>query len=289
MILDAGKLTNYAAAPWGCCYERAGGKIGMNKPNLGNGESSLAAASAVCAQQANNASSAGPHCGELRPPFSAITQAPAQVQTYSRPAPGESRQASHSPLPARRFPAPVPPAAPPPPKNLIFTILWAIAMIYRWQIGLWAVEVIYRFPSRNIINATLVGTNTTVSYLQRNGWLAVRRRQSSPVFRPPQSTSTKHVKYFGGGGGLPWLAPVVTGLEALGHTVSWAVRTCSPQTAGGKPQPLFLVQAGIWVSTIAAFPVFFPCAPETDWVYHHLVQIKPRTITRPTSASCFHF
>ncbi len=117
---------------------------------------------------------------------------------------------------------------------------------------------VYRFQS-NIINATLVGTNTTVSYYT-NGWLAVEGDIVTGF--APAININEHVKYFGGGGGLrvgarrnrfePWAHGLVGGAHL------------QPQTAGGSRSSLS-VQAGIGLDY--RLHSRFSVRAETDWVY----------------------
>ena len=217
----------------------------MKKPILGMAII-LAAASAVCAQQASNASSAG-RTAENSPAVFSDTNA-AQVNLFEASA-SESRSFALA-TPAAD-PAPVP-AAPAPKPNFVY----GNRDDYRWQIGL-GVEV-YRFQS-NIINATLVGTNTTVSYYT-NGWLAVEGDIVTGF--APAINVNEHVKYFGGGGGVrvgarrnrfePWAHGLVGGAHL------------QPQTAGGSRSSLS-VQAGIGLDY--RLHSRFSVRAETDWVY----------------------
>src|SRR5258708_1214001 len=186
----------------------------MNKPILGMAII-LAAASVVCAQQANNASSAGRTAENSAAVFSDTSAAQVNLSEASA---SESRSFA---LATAADPAPVP-AAPAPKPNFIY----ANRDDYRWQIGL-GVEV-YRFQS-NIINATLVGTNTTVSYYT-NGWLAVEGDIVTGF--APAINVNEHVKYFGGGGGLRVGAPR-NQLEPSAHGLVGGAHL-QPQTAGGS-------------------------------------------------------
>ena len=66
---------------------------------------------------------------------------------------------------------------------------------YRWQLAL-GVEF-FRFQS-NLINASMVGLNTTVTYFT-NDWFALEGNLVTGF--APQIYDREHVKYFGGGGG----------------------------------------------------------------------------------------
>jgi len=106
---------------------------------------------------------------------------------------------------------------------------------YRWQLGV-GVEFL-RFQSSRI-NASLVGTNTTVTYFT-NDWFAVEGNLVTGF--APQIYDREHVKYFGGGGGVrvgsrrarwePWAHALAGG----GHL--------QPQTADASRTAL-MVQAG---------------------------------------------
>jgi len=106
---------------------------------------------------------------------------------------------------------------------------------FRWQLGL-GVEF-FRFQSSRIY-ASLVGTNTTLSYFT-NGWFAVEGNVVTGF--APQIYDREHVKFLGGGGGVrigsrkqrwePWGHALVGG----GHLL--------PQTADASKTAL-MVQAG---------------------------------------------
>ena len=163
----------------------------------------------------------------------------------SVPAPG------NSPAVAVTKAAPVP-AAPAPKPNFVF----GSRDDYRWQLGL-GVSFI-RFQS-NIYNASLVGTNTTVSYFT-NGWLALEGDIVTGF--APTINVNEHVKYFGGGGGIrvgarrnrfePWVHALVGGAHL------------QPQTAGNSRNGLS-AQAGIGLDY--RLHSRFSIRAETDWVY----------------------
>jgi hypothetical protein len=107
---------------------------------------------------------------------------------------------------------------------------------YRWQLGL-GVEF-FRFQS-NVIDASLVGLNTTVTYFT-NSWFALEGNMVTGF--APQIYDREHVKLFGGGGGIriggrraqwePWAHAVVGGAHL------------QPQTAGSSRNSL-MAQTGI--------------------------------------------
>ena len=220
----------------------------MKKPILGMAII-LGFASAVCGQQAINASSAERPAENSAGPSSDTSVAPANVvdssitetrgYTFATPAPGASD------------PAPLP-AAPAPKPNF----LYGNRDDYRWQLALGV--GFYRFQS-SIINASLVGTNTTVSYFT-NGWLAVEGNFVTGF--APAINVNEHVKYFGGGGGIrvggrrnrfePWAHALVGGAHL------------QPRTAGNSPSA-FSVQGGIGLDY--RLHSRFSVRGETDWVY----------------------
>ena len=205
----------------------------------------LGAACAMNAQQANNAPSTGRSAENSAAPFSDTSAAQANLFETST---SESRSFA---LATPADPAPVP-AAPAPKPNFIY----GNRDDYRWQLGLGV--GFYRFQS-NIINASLVGTNTTVSYFT-NGWLAVEGNIITGF--APAINVNEHVKYFGGGGGIrvggrrnrfePWAHALVGGAHL------------QPQTAGNS-RSAFSVQAGIGLDY--RLHSRFSVRGETDWVY----------------------
>jgi hypothetical protein len=218
----------------------------MKKPILGMAII-LGSACAVCAQQANNAPSTERSTENAAAPFSDTSAA--QVNLFET-----ANSESHSfalAAPGAPDPAPVP-AAPAPKPNFIY----GDRDDYRWQLSL-GVEF-YRFQS-NIINASLVGTNTTVSYYT-SSWLAVEGNIVTGF--APAININEHVKYFGGGGGIrvggrrnrfePWAHALVGGAHL------------QPQTAGNSRNALS-AQAGIGLDY--RLHARFSVRGETDWVY----------------------
>jgi hypothetical protein len=218
----------------------------MKKPILGMAII-LGAACALSAQQTSNSPLTGRSPENAAAPFSDTSAA--QANLFETDA-----SASHSfALPTPRAPeaAPLPAAPAPKPK-----FLFGNRDDYRWQLAL-GVEFL-RFQS-NIINASLVGTNTTVSYFT-NGWFAVEGNIVTGF--APSILKNEHVKYVGGGGGFrvggrrhrfePWVHALVGGAHL------------QPQTSGGS-RAAFSAQAGIGLD----FRVNsrFSVRGETDWVY----------------------
>jgi hypothetical protein len=205
----------------------------------------LSAACAMNAQQANNAPSAGRSAENAAAAFSDTSAAQANLFET-----GASESRSFA-LAAPGAPAPVP-AAPAPKPNFVF----GSRDDYRWQLGL-GVSFI-RFQS-SIYNASLVGTNTTVSYFT-NGWLALEGDIVTGF--APTIYANEHVKYLGGGGGIrvgarrnrfePWVHALVGGAHL------------QPQTAGNGRNGLS-AQAGIGLDY--RLHSRFSIRGETDWVY----------------------
>lgn len=127
---------------------------------------------------------------------------------------------------------------------------------YRWQLGV-GVEF-FRFRS-NIINASLVGLNTTLTYFT-NSWFAVEGNLITGF--APQIYDREHVKLFGGAGGLriggrrqkwePWAHGLIGGSHL------------QPQTAGNSRSAL-MAQAGLGVDYRVHARLSFRV--EGDWVY----------------------
>ena len=216
----------------------------MKKPILGMAII-LGSACAVFAQQASNAPAAERSTENAAAAFSDTSAAQANLFETSN-----SKSRSFA-LADSAVPAPVP-AAPAPKPNFVY----GNRDDYRWQIALGV--NFYRFQS-NIINASLVGTNTTVSYFT-SSWLAVEGDVVTGF--APAINVNEHVKYFGGGGGVrvgarrnrfePWVHALVGGAHL------------QPQTAGNS-RSAFSVQAGIGLDY--RLHSRFSIRGETDWVY----------------------
>jgi hypothetical protein len=220
----------------------------MMKPILGMAIL-LGAAYALGAQQPNTTPNTGRSADNAAAPFSDTSAA--QVNLFDTST-SESRSFSLA-EPAASDPAPAAvPAAPAPKPNFIY----GNRDDYRWQLALGV--GFYRFQS-NIINASLVGTNTTVSYWT-NGWFAVEGNIVTGF--APAINVNEHVKYLGGGGGFrvggrrnrfePWAHGLIGGAHL------------QPQTAGSSRNAL-AAQAGIGLDF--RMNSRFSIRGETDWVY----------------------
>ncbi|HXH66269.1 MAG TPA: hypothetical protein VNI81_03655 [Candidatus Limnocylindrales bacterium] len=213
----------------------------MKKPILGMAFI-LASACAATAQQASDASPDARTVQNAAADFSDTSAA--QVNLFEA-ASGES--ASLTPPAANAAPVP---AAPKP------NILYGNRDDYRWQL---AIGVgFYRFQS-NIINASLVGTNTTVSYFT-NGWFAVEGNIITGF--APAILANEHVKYFGGGGGFR-VGGRRNRLEPWAHALIGGAHL-QPQTAGSS-RSAFSTQAGIGLDY--RLHSRFSVRAELDWVY----------------------
>jgi len=235
----------HAAAPWGRCYERRR-TIGMKKPILGMAII-LSSACAAGAQQASVTPSTERSTDNVAAPFSETSAAQINLldasisdsPSFTNPTPGAPEAASS-------------PAAPAPKPNFVY----GNRDDYRWQLALGV--GFYRFQS-SIINASLVGTNTTVSYWT-NGWLAVEGNIVTGF--APTILQNEHVKYFGGGGGIrvggrrnrfePWAHALIGGAHL------------QPQTAGNSRSAL-AAQAGVGLDY--RLHPRFSIRGELDWVY----------------------
>ena len=207
----------------------------------------LGSACAVCGQQAGNAPSAESSVENSVGPFNDSSAAqPNLLETAN----SESRSPAPT-TPAAPEAAPAP-AAPAPKPNF----LYGNRDDYRWQLALGA--SFYRFQS-GLINASLVGTNTTVSYFT-NGWLAVEGNFVTGF--APTILQNEHVKYFSGGGGLR-----VSGrrnrLEPWAHALIGGAHL-QPQTSGGS-RAAFATQAGIGLDY--RLHSRFSVRSELDWVH----------------------
>ena len=134
--------------------------------------------------------------------------------------------------------------------------LWGVRDDYRWQLGI-GVEV-FRFRS-NVINATMAGTNTTLTYYT-NGWFAVEGSVITGF--APEIYDRAHVKAVGGGGGLR-VGGRRARWEPYGHALAGGIHL-QPQTAfGGKTSLLAQAGAGVDFRVYARLSL----RAEGDWVY----------------------
>ena len=127
---------------------------------------------------------------------------------------------------------------------------------YRWQLGL-GVEF-FRFQS-NIINASLVGTNTSVTYYT-NSWFALEGDIVTGF--APQIYDREHVKLFGGAGGVK-IGGRRARWEPWGHALVGGSHL-QPQTAGASRSAL-MAQAGAGVDYRVHSRLSLRV--EADWVY----------------------
>ena len=218
----------------------------MNKPILGMAII-LASACAVGAQQASVTPSAERSPENIAAPFSDTSAAQVNLLETAN---SESRSfANAAPSAAEAAPSP---AAPAPKPNFIY----GNRDDYRWQL---AVGIgFYRFQS-SIINASLVGTNTTVSYWT-NGWFAVEGNIVTGF--APTILQNEHVKYLGGGGGFR-VGGRRNRLEPWAHALIGGAHL-QPQTAGNSRNAL-AAQAGIGLDY--RLHSRFSIRGEVDWVY----------------------
>jgi len=127
---------------------------------------------------------------------------------------------------------------------------------YRWQLGV-GVEF-FRFQS-NVIDASMVGLNTTLTYYT-NSWFALEGNLITGF--APEIYDREHVKLWGGSGGFriggrrqkwePWAHALVGGAHL------------QPQTAGASRNAL-MAQAGLGVDYRVHQRLSFRV--EGDWVY----------------------
>ena len=148
---------------------------------------------------------------------------------------------------------------------------------YRWQLAL-GLEF-FRFQS-NLVNASMVGLNTTVTYFT-NDWFALEGNFVTGF--APTIYDREHVKYFGGGGGIrvgtrkarfePWVHALVGG----GHL--------QPQTAGNGKGAL-TAQAGIGLDY--RVHARLSLRAETDYVYSDFFK-QTQNNFQAVAAVVFHF
>jgi len=158
-------------------------------------------------------------------------------------------EASAEPTPA---PLPAMPAAAPTPKYVLF----GDRDDYRWQLGV-GLEF-FRFQS-NVISASLVGLNTTVTYFT-NSWFAVEGDVLTGF--ASEIYDHDHVKMFGAAGGIR-IGGRRARWEPWGHAlVGW--NHLQPQTAYGSRHALMaLAGAGVDYRVHARLSLRL----EGDWVY----------------------
>jgi hypothetical protein len=185
--------------------------------------------------------------GNTAADFSATSAS--QVSLFSRDAATHEVTVSNAEAsPAMAMPAAAPAAKP--------RYIFGDRDDYRWQLGV-GVEF-FRFRS-NVIDASLVGLNTTVSYFT-NSWFALEGNLITGF--APEIYDREHVKLFGGAGGFriggrrqkwePWAHGLVGGSHL------------QPQTAGSSKTAL-MAQAGLGVDYRVHQRLSFRI--EGDWVY----------------------
>jgi hypothetical protein len=148
---------------------------------------------------------------------------------------------------------------------------------YRWQLGV-GLEI-FRFRS-SIINSTLVGLNTTVTYFT-NDWFALEGNVVTG-FAPTIYDHT-HVKYFGGGGGIR-VGSRRAKWEPWGHAL-FGGGHLQPQTAGNSKNAL-MIQAGGGVDY--RLNARLSLRGEADYVYTNFFKQSQNTFQAVASV-VFHF
>ena len=127
---------------------------------------------------------------------------------------------------------------------------------YRWQLGV-GMEF-FRFRS-NVIDASMVGLNTTVSYFT-NSWFALEGNLITGF--APEIYDHDKVKIFGGAGGIR-IGGRRQRWEPWGHALVGGSHL-EPQTASGSKNSL-MAQAGLGVDYRVHARLSFRV--EGDWVY----------------------
>lgn len=148
---------------------------------------------------------------------------------------------------------------------------------YRWQLGM-GVEVL-RFLS-NRFDATMVGTNTTVTYFT-NGWFGLEGNLVTGF--APAIYGDDTVKFFGGGGGIR-VGSRRARWEPWGHVLAGGAHL-QPQTAGASRGSL-LVQTGGGVDyrVHARLSVRL----EADWIYTQFFSQSQNSF-QGVAGVAFHF
>lgn len=150
---------------------------------------------------------------------------------YPAVAPFTSMDNSAEPVPASPAALPATPAAKP---KLVF----GDRDDYRWQLG-FGVEL-FRFQS-SLINATMVGTNTTLTYFT-NSWLGLEGTLATGF--APEIYDREHVKIFTGSGGIR-IGTRRARFEPWGHFQIGGAHL-QPQTAGnGRNALAFMAGPGL--------------------------------------------
>jgi hypothetical protein len=175
----------------------------------------------------------------------------AQVQLFSTVATAHDFSLSHGEAGAAMA---APEAAPAPAAKPRY--IFGDRDDYRWQLGV-GVEF-FRFRS-NIINASMVGLNTTVTYFT-NSWFAVEGNVITGF--APTIYDREHVKMAGGAGGFR-IGGRRQRWEPWGHGLIGG-NHLQPQTAGHSRNSL-MAQAGLGVDY--RVHARLSLRVEGDWVY----------------------
>ncbi len=166
-------------------------------------------------------------------PFSATSAS--RTNLFESAADNASSRSFALASPENAMPAePTPAAAPAARPRLIF----GDRDDYRWQLAL-GLEF-FRFQSK-LINASLVGLNTTVTYFT-NDWFALEGNLVTGF--APVIYTNEHVKYFSGAGGIR-VGSRRARFEPWGHALVGGSHL-QPQTAGNSKNAL-AIQAGLGV------------------------------------------
>ncbi len=228
----------------------------------------LVAAGAVRAQQGAILPSAGRTSENVAAPFDDTSAA--QVNLFAADTTPSSSMALATSAAPEATPLPAAPAAKP-------KFVFGDRDDYRWQLGL-GVEFI-RFES-NVIDASAVGVNTTLSYFT-NSWFALEGNVVT-AFAPPV-TGNDHVKYFGGGGGFR-VGGRRNQWEPWGHAMIGGAHL-QPQTAAGNRSAL-MAQAGVGVDYRVNSRLSLRA--EGDWVFTNFYNQNQNSF-QATTGVVFHF
>lgn len=148
---------------------------------------------------------------------------------------------------------------------------------YRWQLAL-GVEFL-RFQS-NVINASMAGLNTTVTYFT-NDWFALEGNLVTGF--APEVYDREHVKYFGGGGGIR-IGTRRAKFEPWGHALVGGGHL-QPQTARNSRSAL-TAQAGIGLDY--RVHARLSLRAETDYMYSTFYK-QTQNNFQAVAAVVFHF
>jgi hypothetical protein len=148
---------------------------------------------------------------------------------------------------------------------------------YRWQLGV-GVEFL-RFRS-DVINASMVGLNTTVTYYT-NSWFGLEGNLVTGF--APEIYSQEHVKYFGGGGGIR-IGSRRARWEPWGHAL-FGGGHLQPQTEGASRNAL-MIQAGAGVDY--RIHARLSLRAEGDWVYTSFFHVNQNNF-QVVAGAVLHF